>query len=120
MDKIVFYDGECGLCQRSVSLMARIDSKKELIFAPLNGETYKQFFKDSSDLKTVVFYNRKQIYLKSEAIIEVCKSLGGIKKLAVLLRILPLKLRDKIYDLIADQRKKVSCVILPIDERFLK
>lgn len=120
MDKKVFYDGECGLCQRSVSFLARIDSKKELIFAPLNGETYKQFFKGSSDLKTVVFYNGEQAYVKSEAIIEVCKSLGGIKKLAVILRIIPLKLRDKIYDLIADQRKKVSCIILRKDERFLK
>lgn len=120
MDKIVFYDGECGLCQRSVSFLAKIDTKKELTFAPLNGETYRMFFKGSSDLATVVFYNREQISVKSEAIIEVCNSLGGIKKLAVILRIFPLKLRDKIYDLIAEQRKKVSCVILPKDQRFLK
>ena len=120
MDKIVFYDGNCGLCQRSISFLSKIDSNKELIFAPLNGETYQMFFKGSSNLSTVVFYNKEKISVRSEAIIEVCRSLGGIKKMAVLLRIFPLKFRDKVYDLIADQRKKVSCIILRKDERFLK
>lgn len=120
MDKIVFYDGHCGLCQRSITFLFKIDRKKELLFAPLNGETYKLFFKGASNMSTVVFYNQEKISVKSEAIIEVCKSLGGIKKMAVLLRIFPLKFRDWIYDLIADQRRKVSCIILPKDERFLK
>ncbi len=120
MDKIVFYDGDCGLCQKSISFLAKIDKKKELYFAPLNGDTYKEKFKSSSNLSTVVFYNHTVISLKSEAIIEVCKSLGGIKRLAVLLRIFPLKFRDMIYDLIADRRKNVSCVIFAKDQRFLK
>ena len=120
MDKIVFYDGDCGLCQRSISFLSKIDGKKALIFAPLNGETYKILFKESSQLSTVVFYNKQRIFIKSEAIIEVLKVLGGIKILVVLLRIFPLKFRDWIYDLIADRRKNVSCVIFVKDERFLK
>lgn len=120
MDKIVFYDGDCGLCQRSIAFLSKIDTKKELIFAPLNGETYQMFFKGSSNLSTVVFYNHEKISVKSEAILEVCKSLGGIKKMATLLRIFPLKFRDMVYDLIANRRKNVSCIILPKDKRFLK
>lgn len=120
MDKIVFYDGECGLCQRSIAFLAKLDSKKELIFAPLNGETYRLFFKGSSHLTTVVFYYHEKNFVKSEAVIEVCNALGGVKKVAVLLRMFPLYLRDKVYDFIANQRKKVSCIILPRDERFLK
>ena len=120
MDKIVFYDGDCGLCQRSISFLAKIDKKKELIFAPLNGDTYNLYFQKSSNLSTVVFYHQQAISVKSEAIIEVFKSLGGLKKMALLLRIFPLKFRDMIYDLIADRRKNVSCVIFKKDERFLK
>lgn len=120
MDKIVFYDGECGLCQRSVSFLAKIDSRHELVFAPLNGETYRKYFKGSSDLATVVFYKEGKIFVKSNAVIEVCSSLGGIKKLAVIFKIIPLSLRDKLYDLIAEYRRKVSCIILVKDERFLK
>ena len=120
MDKIVFYDGECGLCQRAISFLAKIDSKKELVFAPLNGETYRLFFKGSSNLSTVVFYHRENVFVKSEAVIEVCRALGGVKKLALIFRIFPLTFRDRVYDFIANQRKKVSCVILVRDERFLK
>lgn len=120
MDKIVFYDGQCGLCQRSIAFLYKVDSKKELKFAPLNGETYQLFFKGSSDLATVVFYDREEIFIKSEAIIQVLVSLGGVKKLAGLLRVFPLKWRDRVYDYIASNRKKVSCIILPRDERFLK
>ena len=119
MDKIVFYDGDCGLCQRSISFLAKIDKKKELIFAPLNGDTYNLYFQKSSNLSTVVFYHQQAISVKSEAIIEVFKSLGGLKKMALLLRIFPLKFRDMIYDLIADRRKNVLCIILKKDERFL-
>lgn len=120
MDKIVFYDGDCGLCQRSIAIISKMDKKKELRFAPLNGEIYRIFFKKSSNLVSVIFYNHEKTSVKSEAIIEICKSLGGIKKLAICLRIFPLKFRDLIYDLIANQRRKVSCVILKKDERFLK
>lgn len=120
MDKIVFYDGDCGLCQRSISFLSKIDKKKELKFAPLNGETYRIFFQSHSLLASVVFYNQQKISVKSEAVIEVCKSLGGIKRLAVILRIFPLKFRDMFYDLIANRRKNVSCIIFTKDERFLK
>ncbi len=120
MDKIVFYDGECGLCQRSVSFISKIDSKKQLLFAPLNGETYNKIFKISSNLSTVLYYCDQKKSIKSEAIIEVFRSLGGLKKVAVMLRIFPLKFRDMIYDLIADRRKNVSCIIFIKDERFLR
>ena len=120
MDKIVFYDGECGLCQRSISILYKIDTKKQLYFAPLNGETYNKLFKISSNLSTVLFYNNQKKFIKSEAIIEVFRSLGGLKKMALIFKIFPLKFRDMIYDLIADRRKNVSCIIFKKDERFLK
>ena len=39
---IVFYDGECGLCQRSVQWLLNRDKKKILFYAPLQGETAKE------------------------------------------------------------------------------
>lgn len=119
MKKIIFYDGDCGLCQRSIYLLVKLDTRKELSFAPLNGLTYKKFFKEESDLVTVVYFRDGKLFTKSDAIIEVCRSLGGVKKLALLLKLIPRFLRDKVYDLIAGHRKKVSCIILKKDERFL-
>ena len=119
MNKIVFYDGECGLCQRSIAFLSRLDSKKELLFAPLNGETYKAHFKESSDPSTVVFYSNDKLFLKSDAVMEVAKTLGGWKSVFIILKIVPRFLRDKLYDFIAGYRRKVSCIILERDHRFL-
>ncbi len=120
MDKVVFFDGECGLCQRSVRALVYLDSKKELFFAPLNGETYRSVVGGMSDLSTIVFFSHQRLYYKSDAVIEIGKRLGGFKFFFVLFRIIPRALRDIFYDIVARNRKKVSCIILPRDERFLK
>ena len=117
--RIIFYDGECGLCQRSIALLSRWDLKKNLSFAPLNGEVYKKKFKDVSNMSTVVYYDHGRFFTKSDAIIEAGKAIGGIKSWLVLLKIIPRFIRDAIYDFIAVNRKKVSCIILKKDERFL-
>lgn len=120
MERIVFYDGECGLCQRAVSMLYQLDSNKILRFAPLNGETYKKYFSDVSDMSTIVFYNNGKLSIRSDAAIEILYELGGWKKMVVLFKIFPRFIRDKIYLFIARHRKKVSCIILKRDERFLK
>lgn len=118
MDKVIFYDGECGLCQRSIRVIMSWDKKHELLFAPLNGETYKSLFDKKSDMSTVVFFSGGELFAKSDALIEVLQVLGGFGKLAVILKIIPRFIRDTLYNFIAGQRKKVSCVILVKDERF--
>lgn len=120
MERIVFYDGECGLCQRSISMLYHLDSNKILRFAPLNGETYKKYFNDVSDMTTIVFFNKGKLSIRSSAVIEILYALGGWKKLAIILKIFPTFIRDSIYLFIARHRKKVSCIILKRDERFLK
>lgn len=58
--KIVFYDGNCGLCQRSVEYLYVSDKKAILHFAPLNGITYVKIYKSNlNDLTTLKFFNDK-------------------------------------------------------------
>lgn len=116
---ILFYDGECGLCQRSVYFLYKIDTQKKLNYAPLNGLTYKSYHFNESPMDTVVFFNEGKIYEKSQAIIETGSYLGGWKKLILLLYLVPESLRDWAYEIIANNRKKVSCIILAKDSRFL-
>lgn len=117
--KIIFYDGDCGLCQRSVAFLRRIDVQKQLYFAPLNGQTYLKYLKVPAKMETVLYFNGSQIFDKSTAVINCLCDLGGKWKLALFLKIIPLFVRDLFYNLIASHRKKVSCLILPCDERFL-
>lgn len=42
---LVFYDGECGLCDRFVEFLLKNDRKKHFVFAPLQGTTADQYLK---------------------------------------------------------------------------
>lgn len=117
--KILFYDGECGLCQRSVSILARCDENKELKFAPLNGSTYQTFFKEPAQMNTVIYLEGKTTFAKSSAILKCFQSLGGIYKLVGLLKLIPRPIRDWFYDRVANNRDKFSCALVTKDDRFL-
>lgn len=121
LNHIIFYDGDCGLCQRSIAYLAQNDVKKKLLFAPLNGETYRQVFQNEpADLKTVMFYTDSKTKIKSDAILSALYFIGGYNKLFIIAKIIPSFIRDRVYDFIANHRKKITCIILTRDERFLK
>lgn len=119
-EKIIFYDGDCGLCQRSIAFLAAIDRTKQLRFAPLNGSTYLLYLKTPASMETVLYFDGEKLYAKSAAIINCLLDVGGWWKLIWPLKLIPLFIRNKVYDVIAGHRKKVSCPILIRDERFLK
>lgn len=117
---IVFYDGDCGLCQRSIQFLYKADKNKLLLFAPLNGKHYKQVYGDElSRFTTVKLYHDNKTYEKSSAFLELCLILGGFYKVYYVFKIIPAFVRDFIYDLIASRRKSFVCILLPKDERFL-
>jgi predicted DCC family thiol-disulfide oxidoreductase YuxK len=117
---IVFYDGDCGLCQRSIKFLYKADKKKKLFFAPLNGMTYKQIYgAEPTPLTTVKLYYNKKTFEKSLAILKLSLILGGFYKILYFFIIVPAFIRDFIYDQIALKRKAFSCMLLPRDERFL-
>ncbi len=117
---IIFYDGDCGLCQRSISFLSHADKTKKLLFAPLNGVTYKLYFKkDLKVLSSVIVYSNEKIYEKSSAVFELCKLLPGVYQLLLVFKLIPPFILDKVYDQIAARRSRVSCVLFSRDERFL-
>ncbi|MFA6236200.1 MAG: DUF393 domain-containing protein [Bacteriovorax sp.] len=118
---IVFYDGDCGLCQRSIRFLVSADRKKQLLFAPLNGEAYKKIYGEiQSPLTTVVFHNTGRTFEKSNAFLEICRLIGGKFTFFYFFKIVPRFIRDFVYDAIAARRKMISCTLLSKDERFLK
>ncbi len=122
---IVFYDGECGFCDTTVRQIMNIDSSKSLRYAPLQGETATAVLptelREPSQLKTLVYPDGDgHRYLKSEAIIEILKQVGGLWGAFRVFRILPVGFRDWFYDKIAERRRslidKASCP-LPTPEQ---
>lgn len=118
--KIIFYDGDCGLCQRSIRWLATSDRDHRLLFAPLNGKTYQQYFSTPAQMETVIYLKGKESFTKSSAILECLEDLPKRKLYSFLLRLIPKIIRDFFYDLVAAGRHKLTCPYFPRDERFLE
>lgn len=46
LSHLVFYDGNCGLCDRIVQFLLRVDRHQVFVFAPLQGETAGNYLKN--------------------------------------------------------------------------
>ena len=121
---LVFFDGLCGLCDRTVSLLLREDKYDVLQFAPLQGETAASVLPaaDLTNPETIVFYSDGKFYRKSDAILEILKRMGGFWRLAAVFRFIPRSLRDRLYLFVARNRirwfgKKDSCRMPTAAER---
>ena len=104
---ILFYDGECGLCARSVQWCLDHDRRGKLHFAPLQGETYAalNFAEKPTDLGTIVLFDGLRLSVRSDAAIGVLRQVGGVwPMLAFIVRLVPRFLRDAGYRFIARRR----------------
>lgn len=118
--KIIFYDGKCGLCQRSIQFIFKADKDKTFYFAPLNGVTYKDIYGNALDpLSTLKLFNENKTSQKSTAILEILSLLGGKYKYLYILKVIPIFIRDYLYDKVAFRRNAVTCLILENNNHFL-
>ena len=111
--RILFYDGDCGLCAQSVRFFLGIDRHKRICFAPLQGETAQgylpAYLRDAQSLSTVVYRcsdaDKRSLFLRSEAVARALIDVGGVwGLLGRFLRLIPTPLRDWAYNLIAKNR----------------
>lgn len=110
---IVFFDGDCGLCSVSVRFLIKRDSHQHLYFAPLQGIAAQailpQQYRES--LRTMVYQRvtadgQPTLLVRSDAVLLALIDTGSAwRYLAQIVRLLPLSLRDWVYDRIADNRK---------------
>jgi len=106
---IVFYDGNCGLCDRSVQWILSRDRRSRLRFAPLQGPTYAALDRPEkpTDLGTIVFVDARGLHERSEAVLRILGYLGQPwPALGAIGRIVPRPIRDAVYRFIAARRLK--------------
>lgn len=109
-DAVFFFDGVCGLCDGTVSFVMKVDKKKTLRFSPLQSEYARKELPPvwTADLQSMVLKDGGQVYTQSDAVLRVLEYLGGFWWiLGRTLRLVPKKLRDPIYSLIAKYRYKI-------------
>jgi predicted DCC family thiol-disulfide oxidoreductase YuxK len=126
---IIYFDGLCNLCDGFVRFVIRHDRRKRYRFAPLQGETARirlgERFTEGG-LQTLVLEEPKRFRIRSDAALAIVTGLGGLWRLAGVLRILPRRLRDAGYDYVARKRfvwysRRHACRVPTTDEqqRFL-
>lgn len=126
---VVLFDGVCNLCQYSVRYLIKHDKKKVLKFTSLQGKYAKTVLspKELQSLDSILLCDGKTIYKKSDAVLKLCRVLGGWHKLLLVGHILPEFIRDGLYNLIAKNRyrwfgQQDQCMIptKEIQNRFLE
>jgi len=128
---IILFDGVCNLCNSSVNFIIKHDKKKHFLFASLQSDAAKeillQFPTKKLTLDSILLIEGKDIYEKSSAALKISKHLSNGFHLLNYFIIIPLFIRDLVYNLISKNRykwfgRKDKCMI-PTEEvksRFLE
>lgn len=107
---IVFFDGDCGLCERVVRFILDRDQRGVFRFAPLQSPFAAAFFEQHGwhpdGLDTMVVYRAGRFHLRSDAAIAIARGLPGIWSLGAYFSPLPKPLRDGVYRWIAARRHR--------------
>ena len=121
----LFYDGTCALCHGAVRFVLAHDRDGRLFrFAPLDSAAFRSACSEEDRLvlpdSLVVATEDGRLLLRSEAVLHLLERFGGgWRVLARLGRIIPRRLRDAAYDLVARFRHRVfgrkddACPIVP-------
>ncbi len=110
---ILFYDGDCALCNKSVQFV--IDHEKEntkpILFCALQSDYAKQVlakynfnFKELSSLALLI---DDVVYYKSTAALNLTRFLKAPYNWLMVFKIVPRFIRDGVYNYVAKNRKKI-------------
>jgi predicted DCC family thiol-disulfide oxidoreductase YuxK len=111
-ERIVFFDGVCNFCDGSVRWL--MDRAPRLHFAPLQGDTaatVRACFPDRfpEDIDTIVYlrpnaHGAPEIALRSDAVFDILREVGGGWGMLAGLRVLPHALCEWAYRVLARNR----------------
>ena len=108
LQRIIFFDGVCGLCNAWVDFILKRDKAGIFSFAPLQGNYAKEMEPEASkNLNTMIYHASGQRYYRTGAILRILRDLGGIWCLAWVFWLVPFFIRDFFYGLIARNRYRI-------------
>jgi predicted DCC family thiol-disulfide oxidoreductase YuxK len=106
----VFFDGDCGFCQRWVQLVVKHDHDgRAFRFAPRKGETFRSLVaaerREALPPSILVLTTDGRILSRSSAVLHILEQLGGGWRLmAVVGRTVPTGIREVVYRFVARVR----------------
>jgi predicted DCC family thiol-disulfide oxidoreductase YuxK len=128
---VIYFDGECNLCNGFVQYVINHDPKGLFRFSSLQSDYARSRgfeIPKTSDgsLESMLVEWDGRVFRYSEGVLHVLQHLSGLNKLMGIFRIIPRILRDALYRWIARRRyfffgKAESCMVATeeMKERFL-
>lgn len=109
---VVFFDGVCALCHGTMTRLIDEDRERILHFAPLQGESFaalREAVTLPASLDSVIYVrdhgtDEPRVFVRSDAILQIARDLGGFWRVVSWARIIPRPLRNWLYDGIAAHR----------------
>ncbi len=107
-NNIIIFDGVCNLCNASVRFIIARDAQGVFKFTSAQSECGQKLLREydysSENLESVILLKDGKLLEKSAAALKIAAALNGTWKYLVILRFIPLPIRDTIYDWIARNR----------------
>lgn len=107
---VIFFDGVCNLCNKSVQFVIARDKKDIFRFAALQSPLAEKLFANQPYLlqapASVLLVQDGKLYVESTAALKIARQLGGIWGVLYWLIVIPPFLRDLLYRFIATRRYK--------------
>jgi predicted DCC family thiol-disulfide oxidoreductase YuxK len=109
--KIILFDGICNFCNFWVNYVIEKDKNDLFRFASLQSEFGQSILSNlnlaENDIDTFVLIESKKYFIRSTAALKVVKDISGWLKILYPFIILPVFIRDSVYNLIAKNRYKI-------------
>jgi predicted DCC family thiol-disulfide oxidoreductase YuxK len=107
---VVVFDGECAFCNRWVDLLLRFDRKDKFRFTARQSQSGAAFLRQAglpeAGVGSILLVEGSTIRLRSEATIRMLQLLGLPFSLAGIFRMIPVSVRDAVYDTVARNRTR--------------
>ncbi len=127
---LLLFDGVCNLCDQTVQWVLTHDRRGLVKFCSIQSELGSQLYRqhgfDPTKPQTMLLLTPEGCWVKSEAVLELARWMGGSFAWLRVLRVIPRSLRDVAYGWVAANRyrffgRKEQCLMPRPEwrERFL-
>lgn len=108
---VIVFDGHCVLCSANARFVLRHDRRGRFRLAAMQGEAGADLLRshgvDPSDPDTLIVMRDGFALRDSDAILAIWTGLGWPWRAAVVLRIMPRRMRDSVYRFVARNRYRL-------------
>lgn len=129
-EKVIVFDGVCNFCNAFVDFVIRHDPHRRFKFGTLQSEPAQKILEElglqTKEFETFLLLEDDRVFTKSTAALKIAKQLRGPWSFLGMFLLIPVPIRDSIYDYFARHRyrwmgKRERCRLpIPTDkERFV-